>query len=278
MKHDLDEFKGRLLGKIKALGVQFVSEIGKWKNSNGLFRDFDFLVLLNKKPPRDDPTNSKKYAQLLGVINKMQDEFAKKGLVIHVFPTFKLEGTTRYLAFKKKKENLLFLHLLVYPSLQNLLKWESPSMISSFIENAVNPLNKDLNKIKTALMERVRSTPFNERTQSLLSTLYEAYTYFRAGQLTDDFSRMEAIHKVGYVVRFLTAEALLEYNLELEDILSWEKMLQKLALLEVSEKKLVKDIYSYQISKLVPTRQELELLFDRTFLYFNQLLQFMSKR
>jgi hypothetical protein len=206
-----------LLERMKTKIVQELSEhvslliTTKHLNSTN---DVDLFIILDN-PPIDDPYNVKAYIKLVNVVKRVEKEMVEENNIrIIDFSTIRIKEYHCRKERLKRDQEVLLLHLLIYPTLDHFLAWENSSIILSICTH--HRLLYGDEEILENLRNRIKAGPFEERIQPLVSLLFETYRnmifYVEVPEDLEEILINEGFKKLEYVLRFLIWELLMENN------------------------------------------------------------------
>jgi len=162
--------------------------------------DLDILIVF-RHPTRSDSVNLKAYLALAKSMQNIRRRLSASATLL-VYPTFRLSGIFK--KFSKRRSSLL-VHLLVYPSLEHLLRTEQPEIVNSFSRNLRVLYGPRDYRAKL----RLRSRPLCKRLEyyhSLFSDVFQLVNLCGLEEFDSDFVVIESIDKICYLTRYLCGE------------------------------------------------------------------------
>jgi len=192
--------------------------------------DIDILVIIGSAEV-DCERIIERYDLLTNSLKAVQDSFLAEDVMVSMVPSFRIEEMTRIILVTSRiKARIVMIHLLVYPTLADLLSWEAPQISLSLLKSAriiAGDKSCFLDAIK-GLEKKVSSMPLRERIDMLRSLLFETYRFLRLSGLSEDILVSEGFHKIQYVTKYLSCEILIDVDVNPSSILEWDDIVNYL--------------------------------------------------
>ncbi len=175
-------------------------------------KDIDLLIVL--KSEKNKPyLNINNYNKFLIKFSPLLNNIEKENnFEIVIFSSFRIQNYFCELFRKSYTKDFFKIHLLIYPSIENLFCWESRSVILSFISNFTHIIG-DINKV-SKLKNSIEEQEIEIRIQPLMNILYESYTniflWNNSSKDIDKIVTKDSLEKLNYVKRFILWELILE--------------------------------------------------------------------
>lgn len=246
-KYVIDHLIGLFRGATESFYL--VGFIGSEEN------DIDLFLILGKEKTEF----AEKYFYLIQKIKELQRQLEEKRIYLSLFPTFRLEIFDYELSERNlscDEKNLFQLHLLVYPTKKHFIQWEDPMIVKTISEN-IEVVTGDYSKFKK-FCDKVEIPPLECRINKLLSLVLENIRYLECSLIDQEFLYKEALHKTLYIVRYVTFNLLLNENIQIREISTWDRLykyrndIDERRLLEIFDK-----AYAWRNSSLIPSKREL---------------------
>jgi len=193
-----------ILNKVKKYLLRVKKEIAFCGYFGDLVEDIDLLIILNGR--NNDPIGFTPLKKVLTIFNVITKHFAREGIKIKMFPTFRLQTFVDFLSRtpERHQNKKILLHLLIYPSIPNFILWEEPLIILA-ISKRICPLigQKD---IWQAVLKKVTLPNHKTRIALFHKLFYETYILHKTSLLPDAIKGEESLHKIKYIVKNIYAD------------------------------------------------------------------------
>lgn len=193
-----------ILNKVKKYLLRVKKEIAFCGYFGDLVEDIDLLIILNGR--NNDPIGFTQLKKVLTIFNIITEHFAREGIKIKMFPTFRLQTFVDFLSrtperYQNKK---ILLHLLIYPSISNFILWEEPLIILA-ISKRICPLI-DKKNIWQGILKKVKLPNHKTRIALFHKLFYETYILHKTSLLPDVVKGKESLHKIKYIAKNIYAD------------------------------------------------------------------------
>lgn len=174
-------------------------------NCAGPGSDIDILVILNENTAELDNIFSK-YDAFNKIIESLRDIEEVKPFTILPIPAFALQDHSVAIAERILNREVLVLHLLIYPSISFLERWEYPLMAQGYYSSISKDmiLCGDMGIWSSASVENSSSAHYEQIYAYYLNIFlngYIHYTYMR--KINVVFALKYGFHHLTYCVRYL---------------------------------------------------------------------------
>jgi hypothetical protein len=188
--------------------IEFISIIGNdWTNDSS--PDIDILVIIGKKTKFLDALRS-----IIKKLKRIKLEAQKSRIALGCYPTYKLKVLDKIIASKNIADDSQYiqLHLLIYPSIDYLIRWEPIRMVEAFYSTSLMILgskNEILNHINALKQEgTIKPSPSDQEFEYLLWSLIEAYITAELSNIPYDILKEESLFRLNYIGRLFIMEDL----------------------------------------------------------------------
>ena len=269
------EFVDSLVKQLQSEGMNEVSLVAvvgsglEKDNGSNPFSDLDLMVIFEKNS-EDDPSNSKRYLSLIETIKNIQKTYAKKGVYFCIFPTFRVQEFTRFLAYDRYRRDYVLVHLLVYPSVDSFVNWEHPSIVETMCATAKVALGDK--RVLEKARQRVKRVSFKERIEFLLSLLYETHRFLECSLVPEEVRVTETIHMLEYIFQYLSGEILRERGYNVNEAYDWRIITKKIDAFGPRYEKLMKSVRSSKMKERKTSLEQVHNMCLQLFDCFNEVL------
>jgi hypothetical protein len=185
--------------------------------------DLDVFAILTAKGAA--PLEMKRaHKAVVSAVEAAVQRLSERDIIIGVFTEFRMEEFSRYLLRNGPGQQLLLVHLKVYPTLPSVGIWQSRPVARGYFANVASILyHSGRRRPDSEILFGGLALPSRREQLELLRSLaYEVIEYVAVSGLPERFIVTEGVNKLGYIAKYLSLCWTGEMRYEEVAAASWE--------------------------------------------------------